>query len=528
MFLLLTSKLGRLSISRSAQKQKVHTDIPKKEPLGLLVSDVLGPFEYKVQVFWYLLTLRDHVSTYSIIYPLKSRLDAPAAILDEIKQLQVCTGLTPKALRTDNAREFTSTSFANSLVALGITFCPSLPYLPQENGKAEGLHRTLGDMARAMVIQSQMPSRFWQFAYTSSSYIHNRIPNSHCPKTSPHQELFGHAPSIATLYPHGADAVVHIPSVQKRGKLEPRAIDCKLLRPLLSGSWLLWDQFTNKMIQSASVILTQFQLSRYADTHAKGSLLHIMNVMSLGEVPTERYFEEENWAIASLPLVKDVKIPNHLGQALSGPNRDHWRTACLAELDQMVKRDVWSVVAKEPGMKTIGHRVLNVAMSSAGDCCAELLASGAYLYSLVEECILMKPPTYFMPELRGKVLSLKKALYGMQQGGRCWWKFLSGILQQLGFVATEVDQSLYIFRGTNAVIAIWIHVDNGVITSASAEAISNLKTALVSQLEIKWSDKLDQIVGLECSFGDGEVAIAQWQLTDSILEAYPRQIVARD
>ncbi|MBW0520870.1 hypothetical protein O181_060585 [Austropuccinia psidii MF-1] len=154
--------------------------------------------------------------------------------------------------------------------------------------------------------------------------------------------------------------------------------------------------------------------------------------------------------------------------------------------------------------------------------------SGAYLCSPVEECVLVEPPTYFMPELRGKVLSLKKALYGMRQVGRCWLKFLSGILQQLGFVATEVDQSLYIFHSTNAVIAIWIHVDDGVVTSTSAEAISDFKTALVSQLDIKWSDKLDQIVGLECSFGDGEEAITQRQLTDSTLESYPRQIVARD
>ncbi|MBW0486829.1 hypothetical protein O181_026544 [Austropuccinia psidii MF-1] len=269
-------------------------------------------------------------------------------------------------------------------------------------------------------------------------------------------------------------------------------------------------------------------------------------------------------------MVKDVKIPAHLGQALSGPNREHWRAACLAELDQMAKRDVWTVVEKKTGMKTIGHRwVFNLKQNTKGSIAkfkARLVArgdkqrpgidytetyaptaslmslrlvlknwkaasfdvSGAYLYSPVEECVLVEPPTYFMPELRGKVLSLKKALYGMQQAGRCWWKFLSGILQQLGFVATEVDQSLYIFCSPNAVIAIWIHVNDGVITSTSAEAISEFKSALVSQLDIKWSDNLDQIVGLECSFGTGEVTITQRQLMDSILEAYPRHVVARD
>ncbi|MBW0527044.1 hypothetical protein O181_066759 [Austropuccinia psidii MF-1] len=130
-------------------------------------------------------------------------------------ELQVCTGVTPKALRTNNAWEFTSAAFANSLAKLGVAFYPSLPYFPQENGKVVCLNQTLGDMARAMVTQSRMPA----------SFIHNQIPNSRCLKSFPHQELFGQAPSITTLYPHGADAIVHIPAVHQQGKLAPRAIE---------------------------------------------------------------------------------------------------------------------------------------------------------------------------------------------------------------------------------------------------------------------------------------------------------------
>ncbi|MBW0502835.1 hypothetical protein O181_042550 [Austropuccinia psidii MF-1] len=371
------------------------------------------------------------------------------------------------------------------------------------------------------------------------------------------------------LYPHGADAIVHIPEVHQQGKLAPRAIECKLLRPLMTDGWLLWDPRTNRMIQSASIIFPKVQPYGGPTTPGKGSLSHIVSAMTLGEVPTEQYFEDENRAINSLPLVKDVKIPSHLGEALKGPHRNNWKTACEAELTQMATREVWDVVEKIPGMKTIGHRWVFDLKSNAngsiekfkarlvaggdkqcpGVDCAETYAptaslmslrlvlatavskgwrvasfdvSGMYLYSPVEECILVEPPIFFMPELRGK------ALYGMQQAGQCWWKFLSGILQRLGFVATEVDQSLYIFRSGTAVIAIWIHVNNGVVASNSANAISDFKTALISHFDIKWSNQLNRIVGLECVFGKGEVAITQQRLTDGILEAYPRQIVTRD
>ncbi|MBW0526746.1 hypothetical protein O181_066461 [Austropuccinia psidii MF-1] len=98
----------------------------------------------------------------------------------------------------------------------------------------------------------------------------------------------------------------------------------------------------------------------------------------------------------------------------------------------------------------------------------------------------------------------------------------------MGFVSMEVDQSLYIFQNQGAVIAIWVHVDNGVVISNLPDNMSNFKNALCAELNIKWSDEVQQIFGLECAIGAGEVAIAQRSLTDSILDAYPRQVLQQD
>ncbi|MBW0579850.1 hypothetical protein O181_119565 [Austropuccinia psidii MF-1] len=153
---------------------------------------------------------------------------------------------------------------------------------------------------------------------------------------------------------------------------------------------------------------------------------------------------------------------------------------------------------------------------------ASFNASGAYLYSPVEETVLIEPPVDFLPEIRGK------ALYGMQKAGRCWWKFLSGILNRMGFVATEVNQSLYILRNKEVVIAIWVHVDDGVIVSNFPDKISDFKSAICAELDIKLTDEVQQIVRLKWAIGEGEVAIAQQRLTDSILDAYPRPVLRPD
>ncbi|MBW0478107.1 hypothetical protein O181_017822 [Austropuccinia psidii MF-1] len=235
----------------------------------------------------------------------------------------------------------------------------------------------------------------------------------------------------------------------------------------------------------------------------------------------------------------------------------------------MLARDVWEEVPKTDEMKTIGHRwVFDIKQNAdrsvekfkarlvargdrqrpGVDCTktyaptASLMSlrlvlvyaavlrwplasfdvSGAYLYSPVKETVFIEP------HLKGKALRLKKALYGMKQAGRCWWIFLSGILTRMGFTAMEVDQSLYIFRSGETFVAIWIHVDDGLITSNSQVAIDDFKQHLCTEVEIKWHDTIAQIVGLECAFGEGEVAIAQRRLTNSVLEAYPRRIIKTD
>ncbi|MBW0566944.1 hypothetical protein O181_106659 [Austropuccinia psidii MF-1] len=125
----------------------------------------------------------------------------------------------------------------------------------------------------------------------------------------------------------------------------------------MTGGWLLWDCKAGKLAQSESIIFPKFQPKRVlAGQMKKGTLPHILNAMILGEVSTEKYLADENKAISSLPLTKDINIPEHLGQALGGLHKDDWRKECMVELDQMKVRDVCDVIDKTPGMTKIGHQ----------------------------------------------------------------------------------------------------------------------------------------------------------------------------
>ncbi|MBW0542071.1 hypothetical protein O181_081786 [Austropuccinia psidii MF-1] len=88
--------------------------------------------------------------------------------------------------------------------------------------------------------------------------------------------------------------------------------------------------------------------------------------------------------------------------------------------------------------------------------------------------------------------------------------------------------SLYVFWRDETIIEIWIHIDNGMIASNSPTEIEQFRKALYENFEIKWSDNMKRIVGLECTFGEGELTILQTRITNNILDAYPRRILQHD
>ena len=65
-----------------------------------------------------------------------------------------------KALRSDRGGEYLSHEFCNHLKCCGIVPHLTPPGTPQRNGDFERLNRTLLDMVRSMMSQSDLPLQF--------------------------------------------------------------------------------------------------------------------------------------------------------------------------------------------------------------------------------------------------------------------------------------------------------------------------------------------------------------------------------
>ena len=176
----------------------------------------------------YFITFIDDFTRFGVVYLISHRYEA----LDCFKRFQqmVENQLTTKikALRTDRGREYLSDQFRKWCEEKGIARQLTIPYTPQQNGVAERRNRTLLDMVRFMMAQTNLLISFWGDALLIAAYILNRVPSKSVSSTL--YELWtGRKPNHTHLRPWGSAAFVHDPS-SKFGKLGPRGKKCIFIR----------------------------------------------------------------------------------------------------------------------------------------------------------------------------------------------------------------------------------------------------------------------------------------------------------
>jgi histone deacetylase 1/2 len=132
--------------------------------------------------------------------------------------------------------------------------------------------------------------------------------------------------------------------------------------------------------------------------------------------------------------------------------------------------DTFSPVVKAATIRL----VLSISVSK-GWSLRQLDVKNVFLHGVLEEEVYMKqPPGYENPNAPYHVCRLDKSLYGLKQAPRAWFSKLSSKLQELGFLASKADTSLFIYNKSSIIIFVLVCVDDIIVTSSSNKAITSL------------------------------------------------------
>ncbi|GKD38805.1 retrovirus-related pol polyprotein from transposon TNT 1-94 [Tanacetum coccineum] len=158
------------------EKSKKSSHQPKakdtnQEKLYFLHMDLYGPMHVAtINGKRYILVIVDNYSRFTWVRFLKTKDEAPAAIIKCIKNIQVRLKATVRNVRTDNGTEFVNQTLREWYENVGITHQTSVARTPQQNGVVERRNRTLVEAARTMLIFSKAPLFLWAKAINTACY----------------------------------------------------------------------------------------------------------------------------------------------------------------------------------------------------------------------------------------------------------------------------------------------------------------------------------------------------------------------
>lgn len=227
-------------------------------PLARVHADLVGPVtDISVQGHRYWLTLVDDYSRCGWSIPLKTKDLAKQAIITWVTHQELLTGHKLVTFHSDRGSEFLTSILKTYIRRKGAHLYLSNPATPQQNGVAEARNKTVGTIARALILHSHAPRTFWNFAVHHANLLANLYPHHLLAGQTPTQVWTGSRPDCTKLRVWGCLSHVLLTTSARRlagGKFAPKTKSCAYLGPNPDGpGHYLWDPSTSKVVRSSDV-----------------------------------------------------------------------------------------------------------------------------------------------------------------------------------------------------------------------------------------------------------------------------------
>lgn len=117
----------------------------------------------------------------------------------------------------------------------------------------------------------------------------------------------------------------------------------------------------------------------------------------------------------------------------------------------------------------------------------------AFLYPSLEEEIYMRLPE---DHLNGKVVRLKKSIYGLKQASRAWNFEITKTLRKLGFMQSSYDPCIFMMQNSQNLLYVAVYVDDLLIFTNNKKKKQWLKSELASKFQMKALGKAHYCLGM--------------------------------
>ena len=240
--------------------------------------------------------------------------------LKTIKLFLQMHGAHHGVIRTDQGGELArSKAFQDVITNANYTLETTGAGNSSQNGLAERPHRTLGNMIRAALLNSNLPQKFWSDALVHSTFLKNRLPHAaFMYKSTPYTELTGNKPDLKQLKIFGTPITTRKPGLRSV-KLDTHTYHGIFLRYAKTMNNIVYYDTKTKEIKTTTY--ARFDEAQYSQpTRSKGANIllniHQQNTKDSNDPPvamkiaTNHKLKPTNDTLFVVPHSKDAYIPS--------------------------------------------------------------------------------------------------------------------------------------------------------------------------------------------------------------------------
>jgi hypothetical protein len=149
----------------------------------------------------------------------------------------------------------------------------------------------------------------------------------------------------------------------------------------------------------------------------------------------------------------------------------------------------------------------------------QLDVQNVFLHGVLDEEVFIKqPPGFIDPVFPSYHCKLDKALYGLKQTPRAWYSRLGDKLQNLDFVPSKADISLFHYRRGSVTMFFLVYVDDISIASSSSSVVDTLLDNLQADFALKDLGSLSYFLGIEVKKTADGLYLTQDKYTTNLLQ----------
>ncbi|XP_022004115.1 uncharacterized mitochondrial protein AtMg00810-like [Helianthus annuus] len=149
----------------------------------------------------------------------------------------------------------------------------------------------------------------------------------------------------------------------------------------------------------------------------------------------------------------------------------------------------------------------------------QLDVKNAFLHGHLNETVYMHQPSGFVDKRYPQfVCRLKKSLYGLKQAPRTWYTRFATFIKSKGFISSNCDQSLFLFKRDSANVAyLLLYVDDIVLTASNDKLLHDIISALSREFAMTDLGRLHHFLGIKVDQFSAGLFLSQQQYAKEIL-----------